>query len=92
MGFFSKITTFIALVGVLTLSPALAANKFPNKDTAKDRQNVVTSTAGAKGEEEVIVIEKDKKQTVIKTKRPKKEEKDWNDNIYMVIEPEIKTD
>jgi len=89
MRYLYRIILIVLTVVVLTTTAAMAG-KFPNKDTAKNRQNNVMSTSKDEGEEKAITIEKDKEKTTIKTKQPKRENRNWNEDIYITVEPEIK--
>lgn len=93
MRYLGRIVIIAVTVVILTLSLALAGSKFPNKDTAKDRQDNVMSTRPSEDEEQVIIINQKKKEdTTVRTKRSKTEEEDWYDSVIISVEPQVEVD
>lgn len=77
MRHFNIIAIISAIVLVLTLTPALAGNKFKNEDTAKDRQNNVFGTTQDDTTGSTTIEKNEKGDTVIEHKGADKEEVDW---------------
>lgn len=85
---FSILCLFAALSAILTLSVALAGNKFQNKDTAKDRQDNAFGTDAGEDTSTITFGTSDRGDTTIKTKaRPKEEPVDWYDKIIITVNP-----
>lgn len=93
MRYLGRIVILAVTVVILTLSLALAGSKFPNKDTAKDRQDTTMGTKPRQEEVPPIIIEQKKNEdTNIQTQRPEQEEKDWYDSVIISVEPQVETE
>ena len=88
----NKIFIITTTVVILTLSLAVAGSKFPNKDTAKNRQDTVLSTQSEEEEPRIVIEKTEEGHTSIKTKSQKKEEVDWYDKIPIIVEPQVEVD
>lgn len=85
-----RIFCITVTVVILTLSLALADSKFPNKDTAKNRQDNAFGTKPRDGSEPVTTITRDANGTAIESTQPETEQVDWYDKVIISVEPEIK--
>lgn len=89
MRLFSTICLYTIAVVILTLSLAMAGSKFPNKDTAKNRQDNTFGTDQDESTATTTFKKDDRGDTVIKSKsRPKPEEVDWYDKIIITVSPD----
>jgi len=93
MRYLGRIVILAVTVVILTLSLALAGSKFPNKDTAKNRQDTVMGTKPQQEEVPPITIEQKKgEDATTTTQRPKQEERDWYDSVIISVEPKVETE
>ena len=87
----SRILLYTVTVVILTLSLAMAGSKFPNKDTAKNRQNNVFGTAQDDTTANTVFGTSDNGDSTINSKaRPKGEEVDWYDKVIITVNPDTR--
>ena len=91
MRFLGRIVIFAVTIVFLTLSLSMAASKFINKDTAKNRQDQEMGTRNQDDDVPITIQQKKHEDTAIETKRKKKEEKDWYDKVIISVEPKVDT-
>ena len=89
MRHFSIIALAAMTVLFLTISPALAGNKFKNKDTAKNRQDNTFGTDQREGGTDISVGKDERGATVIKSKAVPPADQDWYDKIKINVEPQV---
>lgn len=88
MRHFSIIALTAAMIGLLTLTPAAAQNKFENKDTAKNRQDNTFGTKSKADDKAVTTFGTNEAgDTTIDSDRPKQTEEDWYDKIIITADP-----
>jgi uncharacterized protein YdeI (BOF family) len=91
MRYLSKIFLIAVTAIILTVTLAMAGTKFPNKDTAKNRQNNSFGTQPREERDAVTTIQSKKHEdNAIDSKRPIKKQEDQNENLYISVEPDIK--
>lgn len=90
MRFFSIIAALAMAVVLLTPCIGPAQSKFPNKDTAKNRQDNAFGTRPAEGEDAVTTFGTNERgDTTIDSHQPKREETDWYDKVIIAVDPDV---
>lgn len=90
MRFFSTIAAISLAVVLLTPVLGQAQTKFPNKDTAKNRQENTFGTRPVEGEGAVTTFGTDERgDSTIDSHQPKQEEVDWYDKVIIAVDPEV---
>ena len=90
MRFFNIIATIVMAVALLTPVMGGAQSKFPNKDTAKNRQDNTFGTRSVEGENAVTTFGTNERgDTTIDSHQPKQEEVDWYDKVIIAVDPDV---
>ncbi|WP_316896914.1 hypothetical protein [Pseudodesulfovibrio indicus] len=90
MRFFSIIATLLLTVVLLTPGLGAAQSKFPNKDTAKNRQDNGFGTRPVEDGDAVTTFGTNERgDTTIDSHQPKQEEVDWYDKVIIAVDPDV---